>query len=404
MAKFTGTGMQQRLSGFMEMVGKVLGSDENRASFAMYVHGLLGEGARKSIEPIAARASGDEKRASGAHQRLHHFVANSGWDDAPVRLSVARCAIAAMERQAPIDAWIIDDTGFLKQGKCSVGVQRQYTGSAGKIANSQVAVSLSVASASAHLPVDFELFLPESWLNDPARRLKGKIPADAVFKTKHELALDHVERAAVAGLPGRTILADSFYGHSQPFRDHVDLLGFDYAVGIYATDTMQRVDRNGRRYGALRSARDIAHALGKQSFRKCTWREGTRASLSSRFALVRVVVPRDDGVEPRTEWLLIEWPDGEKEPTRYTLTTLPRTMSKKRIVRMTKERYRTEQVYEEMKGEVGLDHFEGRGYPGWNHHVTLALCCYAFLVSERVSAFSPSARGTDQADAICSAA
>lgn len=404
MAKCTGTNMQQRLSGFMEMVGKVLGSDASRAGFATYVHGLLSEGARKSIEPIAARASGDEKHASAAHQSLHHFVANAPWEDGPVRLAVAKYAIAAMETRAPVDAWIIDDTGFLKQGKCSVGVQRQYTGSAGKIANCQVAVSLSVASSSAHLPIDFELFLPESWISDPTRRLKAKIPADAVFKTKHELALDMIDRASLAGLPGRIILADSFYGHSQPFRDHVDLLGFDYAMGIYATDKMQRVDRRGRRRGALLSAREIAEAIGKKSFRKCTWREGTRTSLSSRFALVRVVVPRDDGIEARTEWLLIEWPADEKEPTRYTLTTLPRKMSKKGIVRITKERYRTEQVYEEMKGELGLDHFEGRGYPGWCHHVTLTLCCYAFLVSERVSAFPPSARRTRRANALASAA
>lgn len=404
MAKSSGAGAQQRLSGFMEMVGEALGSDSRRAAFAMYVHGLLSDSARKSIEPLAARASGDHQHASATHQKLHHFVANSAWDDRAVRLPVAKWAIAAMETRDPIDAWIIDDTGFLKQGKCSVGVQRQYTGSAGKIANCQIAVSLSVASASSHLPIDFELFLPESWISDPARRLKAKIPADAVFKTKHELALDMIDRAALAGLPGRTILADSFYGHSQPFRDHVDLLGFDYAMGIYATDKMWRLDRHGRRRGALRSAREIADAIGRKNFKRCTWRKGTRSDLSSHFAMVRVVVERDDGVEPRPEWLLIEWPADEKDPTHYTLTTLPRTMSMKRIVRMTKERYRTEQVYEEMKGELGLDHFEGRGFPGWHHHVTLTLCCYAFLVAERVRAFSPSARRPSRTDAIASAA
>ncbi len=400
MANVTGTDVQQRLSGFMEMVGRELGSDVNRAAFAMYVHGLLSEGARKSMEPIAARASGDEKHASAAHQCLHHFVANSCWPNASVRLAVAKYAIEEMQKHSPIDAWIIDDTGFLKQGKCSVGVQRQYTGSAGKITNCQLAVSLSLANCSAQLPIDFELFLPESWTEDPERRLKAKVPDTVVFKTKHDLALDMIDRAALAGLPGRTILADSFYGHSQPFRDHVHLLGFDYAVGIYSSDTMQRVAPRGKRLGTLLSAREIAEAIGKNKFRRCTWREGTRTSLSSRFAMVRVVVPRDDGVEARAEWLLIEWPADEKEPTRYTLTTLPRKMSKKAIVRMTKERYRTEQVYEEMKGELGLDHFEGRGYPGWCHHVTLTLCCYAFLVAERASAFSPSARGTRRAHAL----
>jgi len=399
---FDASGLK-RLDQFMSMVGHVLGSDQRRAAFAAYAHGLLGDSARKSIEPLAARASGDAEHASAAHQSLHHFVANGRWDDEPLRLAVARYAIAEMERRQPVDVWIIDDTGFLKQGSHSVGVQRQYTGSAGKIANCQIAVSLSVATPTLHLPIDFELFLPESWISDPTRRLKAKIPEGAIFKTRHEIAMDLIERACLAEIPGRTILADSFYGHSQPFRDYVHQLGFDYALGIYSSDKMLRVDRDGRELSELRSAKDIALSLGAEAFRRCTWREGSRRALSSRFARVRVKVPEGDTAE-RVEWLLIEWPADEKEPTHYTLATFPRSMSMKQMVRVTKERYRTERVYEEMKTELGLDHFEGRGFQGWHHHVTLTLCCYAFLVAERARAFPPSGGRKERDRAIDAAA
>jgi SRSO17 transposase len=355
--------------------------------------GLLSEAERKSIEPIAARASADAGHASAGHQRLHHFIANTEWSDHEVRLAAARYAIAAMEERDPMVAWVIDDTGFLKQGKHSVGVQRQYTGSAGKTANCQVGVSLSIATRTEHLPIDFALFLPESWIEDPERRLKAKIPEETTFKTKHELALAMMEQAARDQIPGTIALADSFYGHSRPFREAVHLLGFDYGMAIFLSDTMWVLDRRDHRRGELRSAKKIALDLGPKAFRRCTWREGTNGKLSSRFALCRVKVPCEKGLDPRAEWLLIEWPYAEKEPTQFFLTTLPRRMSKKQIVRLIKERYRTEQAYEELKGELGLDHFEGRSFTGWQHHVSVVLCSYAFLVAERSRAFPPSARG-----------
>jgi SRSO17 transposase len=321
-----------------------------------------------------------------------------------VRLAAARYAIAAMEERDPMVAWVIDDTGFLKQGKHSVAVQRQYTGSAGKTANCQVGVSLSVTTRTEHLPIDFALFLPESWLSDPERRRKAKIPEEATFKTKHDLALEMIEQAVRDEIPGTIVLADSFYGHSRPFRETVHLLGFDYGMAIYASDRMWILDRSDRRRGELRTAKEIALDLGEKGFRRCTWREGTNRKLFSRFALRRVKVPVEEGLAPRAEWLLVEWPYGEKEPTHFFLTTLPKKMSKKQIVRLLKERYRTEQAYEELKGELGLDHFEGRSFTGWHHHVSVALCSYAFLVAERSRAFPPSARGQGHAGALHRAA
>jgi len=395
---------ERRLEGYLDAIGELLGSSHRRESFAMYAMGLLSESERKSMEPIAARATGDPEHASAGHQRIHHFISSTSWDDHEVRLAAARYAIAVLEEREPVVAWIIDDTGFLKQGKHSVGVQRQYTGSAGKTANCQVAVSLSVATPTQHLPIDFALFLPESWTEDAERRQKARIPADTVFKTKHDIALGMIERAALDKIPGTVVLADSFYGHSRPFREAVSLLGFDYGMAIYASDRMWLLDRRGHHQGDPRTAKEIALALGPKAFRRCTWREGTSRPLTSRFALRRVKVPCEPGLDPAEEWLLVEWPMGEDEPTAYFLTTLPRRMSKKQIVRLLKERYRTEQVYEELKGELGLDHFEGRSFPGWHHHVSAVLCAYAFLVAERARAFPPSAGGTGEARSLCRAA
>jgi len=388
---------EHRLEQFFDKIGTVLGSSHRRASFAMYAMGLLSESERKSMEPIAARATGDPVHAASGHQRIHHFVSNTPWSDHEVRLEAARYAIAALEEREPVVAWVIDDTGFLKQGKHSVGVQRQYTGSAGKTANCQVAVSLSITTPTQHVPIDFALFLPQSWMEDAERRLKARIPAETTFKTKHDLALEMIEQAARDEIPGSIVLADSFYGHSRPFREAVSLLGFDYGMGIYASDNVWTLDRRGHRQGDPRTVKEIARDLGPKAFRRCRWREGTRRTLSSRFALRRVKVPCDEGLEPKAEWLLIEWPVGENDPTGYFLTTLPRKMSKKQIVRLIKERYRTEQAYEELKGELGLDHFEGRSFPGWQHHVSAVLCAYAFIVAERAGAFPPSAARTGQA-------
>jgi SRSO17 transposase len=391
MERETNANAGQRLEQYIDQMGERLGNERHRASFAMYAMGLLSGSERKSMEPIAAQAA--PKHTSAAHQRLHHFIANTSWSDHEVRLAAARYAIAAMEERDPVVAWVIDDTGFLKQGKNSVGVQRQYTGSAGKTANCQIGVSLSVTTRTEHLPIDFALFLPESWTQDPERRLKVKIPEETTFQPKHDLALGMIEQAVRDQIPGRIVLGDAFYGHSRPFRETVHLLGFDYGLAIYSSDTMQLVDRHERARGELRTAKEIALALGPKAFRRCTWREGTNRKLSSRFALCRVKVPVEPGLAARAEWLLVEWPSGDKEPTHFFLTTLPRTMSKKEIVRLIKERYRTEQVYEELKGELGLDHFEGRSFPGWHHHVSVVLCVYAFLVAERSRAFPPRPEG-----------
>jgi SRSO17 transposase len=375
---------ERRLDDYISRIGNVLGHKKKKEAFALYATGLLSNLERKSVEPIAALVCPEPDKVDPMHQKLLHFQSTAAWDDGAVRLSAARYAIEALTEREGVRVWIIDDTGFLKQGAHSVGVQRQYTGSAGKITNCQVGVSLTVATPTAHLPIDFELYLPQSWALDLAKRREGKIPDEVQFKTKIDLALDMITRASQAELPGQIVLADAAYGDAKAFRSTVRLLGLDYALGVSSSTKVIVVDKEQQPTGPAMTARALAEGLPANAFRRITWRQGTSARLSARFAFRRVRVAAD-GPDGDVQWLIIEWRDGEKAPEHFALATLGMDgkMSKKKIIRLFKERYRTEQVYEEMKGELGLDHFEGRSFAGWHHHVSVVLCCYAFIVAER---------------------
>lgn len=386
---------QQRLDDYVAKIGDVLGDDGRRASFALYFLGVLGDGERKSVEPMVARAIPDPSAVDAGHQRLLHFLNDSPWSNHDVRRFAAWYAIRAMEEKSPIDCSILDDTGMLKQGKHSVGVQRQYTGSAGKIANCQIAVSLSVANGQEQLPVDFELYLPHTWTDDPVRRREARIPADVRFRTKPQLGLEMLRRAVEDGIPLGVLLGDTGYGNSYEFRKGVRDLGLDYAVAVNAETNVFVLDDAKALSDEKISVRDLALRLcyRKKAYRRVTWREGTGGFLSSRFVFRRVVAAHDDGTDPATrpvEWLVAEWPDGEDQPTKFFLATL-RKIGKKPLVRLIKERWRTERVYEDLKGELGFDHFEGRRWPGWHHHVSVVLTAYAFLAAEHARSFPPSA-------------
>ena len=295
----------ERLDVYLNLIAsRHLRDHRKRASFAIYVFGLLGELERKSVEPIAALACGDPGDTKRMHDKLLHFVGRSQWDDRAVRKEAARYAMQALSEREEITTWIVDDTGFLKQGTHSVGVQRQYTGSAGKVTNCQVGVSLAIATQTEQLPIDFELYLPDSWANDPERRAEARIPDDVQFATKIELALGMIDRAAAAGIPGSIILADSFYGESSEFRETVRFLGFDLAVGIRSGTKVRRIGRNDR-LGEPMSVVKLAHRVPRRKRRKVVWREGTRETLWSRFHFCRVKTVHDDGT-----------PMGEREPPR----------------------------------------------------------------------------------------
>jgi SRSO17 transposase len=406
--------MEARLGEFLSgRIGRHLGRREQKESFALYAHGILADGERKSVEPIAARATGsggDEKPGvlcERMQARLLNFLRDSPWDDRGVRREAARYVIGELEKQEPVTTWIIDDTGFPKQGKHSVGVQRQYTGTLGKIGNCQIGVSLTIATKHEHVPIDFALYMPKSWTDDPLRREKSRVPDDLVFKTKPELGLDLITRAVEDKIPGDIVLVDAAYGGSSDFRNTVRMFGFDLGVAVTASTRVWLLDGIERRRGDPLRAQDLGVELGRRAFRRLTWRIGAGGKLSSHFAFRRVKVAHDDGTDAGDReplWLIMEWPEGETKPTKFILTTLPRRMSKKQIVRIVKERWRTERAYEELKGELGLDHFEGRSFPGWHHHISVVLSCYAFIVSERVRRFPPSAGRQADSDAISVAA
>jgi SRSO17 transposase len=398
-------GTECRMAEYLSAVGNILGNKRRRESFAMYAMGLMGDGERKSCEPIAARACADPRLVDAYHQRLTYFLGESVWSDHDVRRYCARYALAEMTKQDSVQAWIVDDTGFLKQGIHSVGVQRQYTGSAGKITNCQIGVSLSVTTRSEHVPIDFELYLPHCWTDNPARRFEAHIPDDVLFRTKPQLALEMIRRAIANGVPKGVVLADSAYGDSSTFRREVRGLGLDYAVEVHAPTKVWRLDSSGQPHGEPMSVADVGHHLPTKRFRRVTWRHGTKGKLSSRFALCRVLPVRDDAAgdgDGEAVWLLMEWPPDEPASTKFFLATLPETVTRKRLVRLVKERYRTERAYQDLKGELGLDHFEGRTFGGWHHHVTVALSCFAFIVAERARRFSPRSRPQEEDDALAS--
>ena len=403
MADLMNVASRQRLSEYFDRIGAVLGRKGRRESFALYAEGVLGDGERKSIEPIAARACADPSRADAEHQRLLHFALDAPWSDDDVRREASQYALEAMTARELVDSWIIDDTGFLKQGRHSVGVQRQYTGSAGKTTNCQIGVSLTVATRTEQLPIDFALYLPESWTEDRARRREARIPDDVQFATKPELALRLLERAVAHGVPPGLVLADQAYGTAREFRKGIREMGLHYAVAVDNRTVVMAFDKLGRRRDEIISVLDLAHRIEEQGgFRRCTWRQGTKQDLSARFTLRRVVPAYDQARnvdEREAVWLLIEWRDGEDEPANCFFCSLPGRLTKKQLVRRVMQRWRTERVYQDLKGELGLDHYEGRRYPGWHHHISVVLCCYAFVIAERVRRFPPSARRPLEDDA-----
>ncbi|MEK9134161.1 MAG: IS701 family transposase, partial [Pseudomonadota bacterium] len=264
------------------------------------------------------------------------------------------------------------------------------------------AVSLSLATALGSVPLDYRLYLPKEWADDKRRCKRAGVPKEIAFATKGELAWGQIEAALAAGMPRGPVLMDAGYGDEAALRDRLSARGLTYAVGIKPATAVwwnehqpasAPVKQSGgrRRTRVLRDqthqpigVRELAQALPSASYRTLTWREGTNAALSSRFARVRVRAAHAD--RPRAEeWLLIEWPKGEAEPTRYFLSTLPTDTSFKELVASVKMRWRIERDYRELKQEVGLDHYEGRNWRGFHHHASLCIAAYGFLMLERLS-------------------
>ena len=412
------TASEQRLQEYLSRLTAVLGHADRKARLVGYCTGLLLPGERKSVEPMAARL--EPAQVPSLHQALHHFVATAGWRDEAVLAAVREQVLPALTRHDPITAWIIDDTSFPKKGTHSVGVARQYCGQLGKQENCQVAVSLSIANAWASLPIAFELYLPEDWSGDPARRTKAGVPTELGFRTKPEIALMQIRRALEDGVPPGVILGDAGYGIDTGFRTALSELALVYVLGVQSSlgvwppgcgplppkpwSGKGRPPKLWRRDAEHQpvTAKDLALTLPPSAWQTVSWREGRSGALEGRFAAVRVRPSHRDcwRAEPHAEeWLLIEWPEGKKEPSKYWLSTLPAATTLVDLVGTAKLRWRIERDYQELKQELGLDHFEGRGWRGFHHHATLCIAAYGFLVRER-SLFPPQDRFRGQAPAL----
>jgi len=391
------TACRRRLEDF---TGELLGSLRHcrQSHWAqVYLRGLLLEGRRKSCQPLA------ERLPDGDEQSLQQFVNQSPWPWQPVRAALAQRMTAVLGAGG---SWIVDDTGFPKQGRYSVGVARQYSGTLGKKGNCQIGVSLSYATRNGAMPLEWALYLPKEWTEDGVRCERVGVPAEVGFQTKWQLALGLMDRLLAQGVSRpEVVVADAGYGNITEFRQGLTARAVRFVVEVESTLVAwrepQRKDAPVRTEGqrgrsrapryrsapAPESLKAIALSLPSSAWRKVTWREGTKGKMSARFARRRIQPAhgwRQGEAEQPVVWLLIEWPEETKAPIKYRLSDLPKETSMRTLVRWAKSRWAVEMNYREMKEHLGLDHFEGRGYVGWQHHVTLVLLAFAFLLSERL--------------------
>ena len=396
-----GRSVGSRFERYAKVMVETLGHADRATPARWYLRGLMLPGPRKSVEPMAARVHPQEVRS--AHQSMHHWVADSAWSDTALLGAVTREVVPVLREAGPAPCyWIVDDTGFRKYGQHAVGVARQTCGPRGKTDHCPVAVSLSLATAEGSLLLAYRLYLPREWTDDPPRRERAGVPPEIDFATKGELAWAQIEAALTAGTPRGTVLMDAGYGDAAAMRDRLSAYGLPYAVGIrpqtaVGWDEQQPAPaplKPGQGRSRTRVRRDpthrpisvieLARQLPAASYRAVTWREGTQAPLHSRCARVRVRAAQGD--QPRAEeWLLIEWPKHEADPTRYFLSTLPADISLKALVATIKMRWRIERDYCELKQELGLGHYEGRNWRGFHHPASLCIAAYGFLMLERLS-------------------
>ncbi len=385
---------------FAEQMYGSLARCDQRAKGEQYVRGLLLEGRRKSIQPMAARLpDGDE-------QGLQQFITDSPWDDAPVRRRLA----LRMSAQIGPEGWVVDDTGLPKDGRFSPGVAHQYCGALGKTANCQVLVSVNAVTDRSSCPLGWRLFLPESWDRDTERRKRARIPEEVRHAPKWRLALEILDELIGWGLERRVVQADGGYGDITAFRVGLEERELEYVVQVKGATSAQPHDavavkpayqgrgrpRAARYPDKPTSLRELALAAGRGAARTVQWREGERGPLQSQFIAIRArpandAQRTDDGTLPE-RWLLAEWPEGKAEPVKYWLSNLPAEAPLVTLVRLAKLRWRVEHDYRELKQCLGLDHYEGRTYRGLHHHLTCVTVAHAFLTCCRLRAGPGAAR------------
>ena len=388
--------VRERLEAFgVEVLAGAMNRPVQVRNGALYLRGLLEEGARKSLEPLVERLGGDAD-----YQSLQQFLADSPWDPVVVMRAIS-------ERVAPeidVQAWVLDDTGFPKDGKDSPGVKRQYSGTLGKTGNCQIGVSVHAVGSKGTVPLGWALYLPEEWCDDPERRRRAKIPDGVVFKTKPELAVELVERATGWEIAKAPILGDCAYGKNTELRERLDDAGLEYVlsvseeVSVFSPETTfevpsPRTAGSGRQKTRPRPDRgpeqigELIGRLGPEQFEAVTFRDGPNGKRKrSRFCFLRVRAAHEwekRSTPRREEWLIVEWPKGRNAPTDYWLSNLPADSEPERLARLARLRWKIELDYKQLKGELGLDHYEGRSWLGWYHHTALVTAVHGFLTLER---------------------
>jgi SRSO17 transposase len=399
--------LDRELSAYLDSMTGGMGRPERRQAMRDYLTGLLLDGDRKSIEPMAGRLVDEASEIQAMRQRLQQCVTVSTWSDAE---QWKRLALKGEAELPAVEAWVVDDTGFPKKGKKSVGVQRQYSGTLGRKDNCQIATSLHLAGERGSLCIGVELYLPESWTVDRHRCRAVGVPDEVPFRTKWQISLSQLDAARSWGLTRRVVLADAGYGDVTEYRDGLVERRLDYVVGVQGTlvvwapgtgpippPRVRPPGQPGRFPTRWKTGTELpvtvtalATSRGRPACKRVHWREGSRGRQCSYFGAVRVrTAHRHTQGDPpgQEQWLLYEWPTEEKEPTKFWFSTLPAKTPLKQLVRLAKLRWRVERDYQEMKQEIGLDHFEGRGWRGFHHHATLCGVAHGFLALRR--ALSP---------------
>jgi SRSO17 transposase len=411
--------LDRDLSGFIESMIADMGRPERRRAMKWYIVGLLLDGERKSIEPMAARLVDSASEIEAMRQRLQQAVSVSTWGDEEMFRRVAR----KLDGELPgVEAMVVDDTVFPKKGPHSVGVQRQYSGTLGRIDNCQVAVSLHLAGEAGSGCIGMRLFLPEAWANDAARRAKVGVPDGTSFEHKWQIALVQIDNALRWGVRKHVVLADAGYGDCSEFRQGLIERGLHYIVGVQSghcvwppgVEPTPPTDDGGpgrpRTYWTASAdpvrIEELACSIPYEQYRTVTWREGSKGIQRSRFVALRVCPAenyrRGKAKPPQaTHWLLCQWPTDKDSPAKFWLSNLPETTSLVSLVRFAKLRWRVERDYQELKQEIGLDHFEGRSWRGFHHHATLCAVAHAFLALQR-ALFPPEILALDASDGAAS--
>ena len=383
-----------------EVLAEAMNRPAQMANGGLYLRGLVEEGKRKSLEPIVERLGGEAD-----YQSMQQFLTDSPWDPELVVKAVAERVAGEID----VEAWVLDDTGFPKQGKRSPGVKRQYSGTLGKIGNCQIGVSVHAVGGKGTVPLGWALYLPEEWCQDEERRRTAKIPEEIEFKTKLQLGQELIERAGSWDIKRAPVLGDEAYGKNTQLRQELDEAGFQYVFSIdktasvFAPDTVfslpQRAGETGRSRTRLRPDRKpepvqrLIERLASEHLQAVTFRDAPedREPLTSRFLFARVKALKRWGngaeEEPREEWLICEWPDGQEQPTDYWISNLPADTLPEQLARLARMRWKIQLDYKQLKGELGLDHYEGRSYHGWYHHTALVTAAHGFLTLERLHPF-----------------